>query len=47
MDLYFARHEAKQYINEKTIEFGDKLWVMATPLSYCIGIIRILVKMEV
>ena len=33
---YFGRHGAKQYIHGKPIKFGYKLWVMATPLGYCI-----------
>ena len=33
---YFGRHRAKQYIHEKPLKFGYKLWVMATPLGYCI-----------
>ena len=32
---YFGRHGAKQYIHGKPIKF-EKLWVMATPLGYCI-----------
>ena len=33
---YFERHVAKQFIHEKPMKFGYKLWVMATPLGYCI-----------
>ena len=33
---YFGRHGANQYIHGKLIKFGYKLWVMATPLGYCI-----------
>ena len=33
---YFGWHGAKQYIHGEPIKFGYKLWVMATPLSYCI-----------
>lgn len=33
---YFGRHGAKQYIHGKPIKFGYKLWVMASPLGYCI-----------
>ena len=33
---YFGKHGAKQYIHGKPIKFGFKLWVMATPLEYCI-----------
>ena len=33
---YFGRHGAKQYIHGQPIKFGYKLWVMATPLGYCI-----------
>ena len=33
---YFGKHEAKQYIDDKPIKFGFKLWVTATPLGYCI-----------
>ena len=33
---YFRRHGAKQYIHGKPMKFGCKLWVMATPLGYCI-----------
>ena len=31
---YFGRHGAKQYIHGKPIKFGNKLWVMATPLAF-------------
>ena len=33
---YFCRDGEKQYIHGKPIKFGCKLWVMATPLGYCI-----------
>ena len=33
---YFEKHGAKQYIPSKPIKFEFKLWVMATPLAYCI-----------
>ena len=33
---YFRRHAPKQYIYGKPITSGYKLWVMATPLGYCI-----------
>lgn len=33
---YFGRHGMKQYIHGKPVKFGYKLWVMATPLGYCI-----------
>ena len=33
---YFGQHTAKQYIHGKPIKFGYKLWLMATPLGYCI-----------
>ena len=33
---YFGKHGAKEYIHGKPIKFGFKLWVMATPLGYCI-----------
>ena len=33
---YFEKHGAKQYIHGKPIKFGYKLWVMASPLCYCI-----------
>ena len=36
MVSYFGKHGAKQYIHSKLIKFGFKLWVMATPLGYCI-----------
>ena len=32
----FGKHGAKQYIYSKPIKCGLKLWVMATPLGYCI-----------
>ena len=33
---YFGKHGANQYIHGKPIKFRFKLWVMATPLGYCI-----------
>ena len=33
---YFGKHGAKQNIYGKTFKFGYKLWVMASPLCYCI-----------
>ena len=33
---YFGKHGAKQYVHDKPIKFGFKLWVMATPLGYTI-----------
>ena len=36
MVAYFGRDGEKQYIHGKPIKFGCKLWVMATPLGYCI-----------
>ena len=33
---YFGKHGAKEYIHGKPIKFVLKLWVMATPLGYCI-----------
>ena len=33
---YFGKHGAKQYMKSKPIKFRFKLWVMATPLGYCI-----------
>ena len=36
MVVYFGKHEAKQYIHGKPINFGFKLWVMATTVGYCI-----------
>ena len=33
---YFGKHGAKQYIHGKPIKFGFKLWIIATPLRYCI-----------
>ena len=35
---YFGKLGAKQYIHGKPIKFGFKLWVMATPLGYCIQV---------
>ena len=33
---YFGKHGVKEYAHGKPIKFGFKLWVMATPLGYCI-----------
>ena len=33
---YFGKHGAKQYIHEKPIKFGYKLWVLAKPLGHCV-----------
>ena len=33
---YFGKYGAKEYINGKPIKFRFKLWVMASPLGYCI-----------
>ena len=33
---YFGKHGTKEYAHGKPIKFGFKLWVMATPLGYCI-----------
>lgn len=33
---YYGRHGAKQFIRGKPIRFGFKLWVLATPLGYCL-----------
>ena len=33
---YSGKQVAKQYIHGKLIKFDYKLWVMASPLSYCI-----------
>lgn len=33
---YFGKHEAKQYIHGKPFNFGYYLWVVVTPLGYCI-----------
>ena len=33
---YFGRHGAKQYIHRKPIKFEYNLWVISTPLGYCI-----------
>ena len=33
---HFRKHGAKQYIHGRSIKFGFKFWVMATPLGYCI-----------
>ena len=34
MVLYDGRHGCKQYIQNKPVKFGHKLWVAATPLGY-------------
>ena len=31
---YYGRHGCKQYIQNKPVKFGYKLWVAATPLGY-------------
>ena len=36
MVSYFGKHGAKEYIHGKPVKFEFKLWVMATPLGYCI-----------
>ena len=33
---YYGRHGCKQYIQNKPVNFGYKLWVAATPLGYAI-----------
>ena len=33
---YYGRHGCKQYIQNKPVKFGYKLWVAATPLGYSI-----------
>ena len=33
---YFGKYGAKEYINGKPIKFRFKLWVIASPLGYCI-----------
>ena len=33
---YYGRHGCKQYIQNKPVKFGYKLWVAATPLGYAI-----------
>ena len=33
---YYGRHGAKQFIRGKPIRFGFKMWVLATPLGYCV-----------
>ena len=33
---YFGKRGTKQYIHGKPINFGYKLWVMASPFGYCI-----------
>ena len=33
---YYGRHGCKQYIQNKPVKFGYKLWVVATPLGYAI-----------
>ena len=34
MEPYYGRHGCKQYIQNKPVKFGYKLWVAATPLGY-------------
>ena len=34
MITYYGRHGCKQYIQNKPVKFGDKIWVAATPLGY-------------
>ena len=36
MEPYYGRHGCKQYIQNKPVKFGYKLWVAATPLGYAI-----------
>ena len=36
MGSYFGKHGTKHYTHSKPINFGFKLWVMATPLGCCI-----------
>ena len=31
---YYGRHGCKQYIQNKPVKFGYKLWVVGTPLGY-------------
>ena len=31
---YYGRHGCKQYIQNKPVKFGYKMWVAATPLGY-------------
>ena len=33
---YFGRHGCKQFMKNKPVKFGYKLWVAATPLRYAI-----------
>ena len=33
---YFGRHVCKQFMKNKPVKFGYKLWVAATPLGYAI-----------
>ena len=33
---YYGRHGCEQYIQNKPVKFGYKLWVAATPLGYAI-----------
>ena len=33
---YFVRHGCKQYMRNKPVKFGYKVWVAATPLGYAI-----------
>ena len=36
MVTYFGKHNAKQYIHGKPIQFAYKLWVLAKLLGYCV-----------
>ena len=36
MVSYFGKHGSKQYIHEKPIKFGYKLWVLAKPMENCV-----------
>ena len=33
---YFSKHGCKQFMKNKPVKFGCKLWVAATPLGYAI-----------
>ena len=44
--LYVDKHGAKQYIHRKTIMFGFKLWVMATPLVIVSNFDHTLVRIQ-
>ena len=43
---YSDKHGAKQYIHGKTIKFGFKLWVMATPLGIVSNFDHTLVRIQ-